>query len=99
MMLTLFVAFLALSVSSASSRLIGSDPLTWSPRVVPNKTETPDKCSACRVMVNFVENTQKIYTVVPKNLETLCNEIVQQYPPDVLCNDLCTKTTTYEITL
>ena len=95
MILTLFVSFLALVNARP---LIGSDPLTWTPRVH-NETEEVNKCAACKVMVNFVENTQKICTVVPKNLEEFCNQIVQQYPPDVLCKDLCVKTNIYEITL
>ena len=96
MILAVLVAFLALV--NARPLLIGSDPATWSPKVV-NETEVVNKCNACKVIVGFVENTQKICTVVPKSLEEICNQIVQDYPPDVLCKDLCNKTTTYEITL
>jgi len=94
MALVALVAFLALS--AASARPLGSDPRTWSQQVQ-NETETPDKCTACKVIVGFVENTQKICTVVPKSMEALCEQLVQQYPPDVLCKDLCVKTKTYEI--
>lgn len=86
------VAFLALS--AAAARPLGSDPRTWTPQV---HNETVDKCAACKVIVGFVENTQKICTVVPKNMEAVCAELVQQYPPEVLCSDFCAKTNTYEI--
>jgi hypothetical protein len=98
MTLFVFFALLALAVTG-STRTLGADPSTWSPKVNETETGTPDKCLACKTIVNFIENQQKICTVVPKNMEAVCEQLVHEYPPNVVCNDLCVKTKTYEIHL
>ena len=92
MALFVFFALLALAVTG-STRPLGADPRTWSH----NETDAPDKCLACKTIVNFIENQQKICTVVPKNMEAVCEQLIHEYPPDVICKDFCVKTKTYEI--
>ena len=89
MILPALVVFLAITATSSAARLFGKDPKTWSPKVIPNETEEVDKCAACKVIVGFIENTQNICSVVPKSLEPICEELVKEYPPEVLCEDLC----------
>jgi hypothetical protein len=96
MLALVVVAFLALT---ASARSLGGDARTWSPKVNETATETVDKCVACKTIVNFIENQQKICTVVPKNLAATCEQLIREYPPDVICKNLCVKTKTYEIHL
>ena len=99
MFLPTLVVFLALTATSSAGRLFGKDPKTWSPKVLANETDEIDKCTACKVIIGFIENTQKICTVVPKSLEQICEDLVQEYPPDVLCQKFCVTTNTYEINL
>ena len=94
------VSLLALvSAARPLDVLIGGDPRTWSPALEHNETEMPDKCTACKTIVSFIENQQKICTVVPKNMEAICDELVKEYPPDVVCAKLCAKKWTYIINL
>lgn len=86
---------LFLAICSATARPLGSDPLTWTPHL---NNET-DRCTACNIIVGFVENTQKICTVVPKNMEAICEQLVHEYTPEVICKDLCVRINTYEINL
>lgn len=98
MLLLVALTVLALT-ASASTRPLGADPRTWSPKPNETEAETVDKCLACKTIVNFIENQQKICTVVPKNMEAACQQLVHEYTPDVICKDLCVKTKTYEIHL
>ena len=91
----IFAVLISLLALTATARPLGSDPRTWTPQV---QNET-DRCTACNIIVGFVENTQKICTVVPKNMEALCEQLVHEYTPEVICKDLCVRINTYEINL
>jgi len=100
MLAVILVSLLALvSAARPFDAILGGDPKTWSPTIEHNETEMPDKCTACKTIVSFIENQQKICTVVPKNMEAICNDLVKEYTPDVICGKLCAKKWTYTINL
>ena len=76
--------FLATLTTLAFARggLLGGDPKTWSP-----KHNETDKCEVCK---NTFRN---ICSIVPETAEDICIELINVYPPHVICQDLCLKIT------
>ena len=91
MIVTLFLAALIATAAIARPINIGSDPHTWSPKMEPeqNETETVDKCNACKMIVSYIEYQQKVCTVVPDNYKAICDGLVKEFPPYVICQEFC----------